>query len=59
MYGNSGQESRLEAVYDLVKEKSQDKKKCIPSLRESVNKHHKPTIDIKCWKIIISNKKWK
>lgn len=26
MYGNSGQESRLEAVYDLVKEKSQDKK---------------------------------
>lgn len=26
-------------------------------MRERVNKHHKPTIDIKCWKIIISNPK--
>lgn len=57
MYGNSGQDSRLEAVYDLVKEKCQDIKEWISSLRESVNKHHKPTIDIKGWKIIISNTK--
>lgn len=40
MYGNSGQDSRLEAVYDLVKEKCQDIKEWISSLRESVNKHH-------------------